>query len=67
MHRGKIHAADSLPVITGGDRVLLHFIQSSPGDYVPQENILQALGISAEVCSSKPPQVRLWGALLKYI
>lgn len=45
-----------LVVSKGGDRVLLHFIQSSPGDYVPQENILQALGISAEVCSSKPPQ-----------
>lgn len=48
---------DFLPVATGGDKVLLHFAQKSPGDYVPQENILQALGISAEVCSSKPPQV----------
>uniref|UniRef100_A0A9L0TSR6 Prostamide/prostaglandin F synthase n=1 Tax=Equus caballus TaxID=9796 RepID=A0A9L0TSR6_HORSE len=28
----------------------------SPGDYVPQESILQALGISAEVCASAPPQ-----------
>uniref|UniRef100_A0A8D2AD87 Prostamide/prostaglandin F synthase n=1 Tax=Sciurus vulgaris TaxID=55149 RepID=A0A8D2AD87_SCIVU len=28
----------------------------SPGDYVPQESILQALGISAEVCTSEPPQ-----------
>lgn len=45
-----------LVVSKGGDKVLLHFIQKSPGDYVPQENILQALGISAEVCSSKPPQ-----------
>jgi hypothetical protein len=52
-----MHTTDSLPVVTGGDKVLLHFIQKSPGDYVPQENILQALGISAEVCSSKPPQV----------
>ncbi|OBS72510.1 hypothetical protein A6R68_12907 [Neotoma lepida] len=48
---------DCLPVATGGDKVLLHFIQKSPGDYVPQENILQALGISTEVCSSKPPQL----------
>lgn len=56
-YRCKMHATDSLPVVTGGDKVLLHFIQKSPGDYVPQENILQALGISAEVCSSKPPQV----------
>lgn len=56
-HRCKIHAIDSLPVVTGGDKVLLHFIQKSPGDFVPQENILQALGISAEVSSGKPPQV----------
>lgn len=56
-HRCKMRATDSLPVVTGGDKVLLHFVQKSPGDYVPQENILQALGISAEVCSSKPPQV----------
>ncbi|XP_027621235.1 prostamide/prostaglandin F synthase isoform X3 [Tupaia chinensis] len=45
-----------LVVSKGGDRVLLHFIQKSPGDYVPQESILQALGISAEVSTSKPPQ-----------
>uniref|UniRef100_A0ABK0LB38 Prostamide/prostaglandin F synthase n=1 Tax=Rattus norvegicus TaxID=10116 RepID=A0ABK0LB38_RAT len=50
------HSSQSGLGYQGGDRVLLHFIQSSPGDYVPQENILQALGISAEVCSSKPPQ-----------
>lgn len=37
--------------------MLLHFIQKSPGDYVPRESILQALGISAEVCASKPPPV----------
>lgn len=37
--------------------MLLHFVQKSPGDYVPQESILQALGISAEVCASAPPQV----------
>uniref|UniRef100_A0A671E523 Prostamide/prostaglandin F synthase n=1 Tax=Rhinolophus ferrumequinum TaxID=59479 RepID=A0A671E523_RHIFE len=28
----------------------------SVGDYVPQESILKALGISAEVCASKLPQ-----------
>lgn len=37
--------------------MLLHFIQKSPGDYVPQESILKALGISAEASASKPPQV----------
>ncbi|XP_005545060.4 prostamide/prostaglandin F synthase isoform X7 [Macaca fascicularis] len=30
--------------------------KKSPGDYVPQEHILQVLGISAEVCASNPPQ-----------
>ncbi|XP_008575570.1 PREDICTED: prostamide/prostaglandin F synthase [Galeopterus variegatus] len=45
-----------LVVGKGGDKVLLHFVQKSPGDYVPQENILQALGISAEVSASEPPQ-----------
>lgn len=37
--------------------MLLHFIQKSPGDYVPRESVLQALGISAEVVASKPPPV----------
>ncbi|XP_023555334.1 prostamide/prostaglandin F synthase isoform X2 [Octodon degus] len=46
---------DHLPATTGGDKVLLHFIQKSPGDYVPRESILKALGISAEVATSEPP------------
>nr|KAF6507449.1 peroxiredoxin like 2B [Rousettus aegyptiacus] len=29
--------------------------KKSPGDYVPRESVLQALGISAEVVASKPP------------
>uniref|UniRef100_A0A8C5ZWF7 Prostamide/prostaglandin F synthase n=1 Tax=Marmota marmota marmota TaxID=9994 RepID=A0A8C5ZWF7_MARMA len=45
-----------LVVSKGGDKVLLHFVQKSPGDYVPQESILQALGISAETFTSEPPQ-----------
>ncbi|XP_024616050.1 prostamide/prostaglandin F synthase isoform X1 [Neophocaena asiaeorientalis asiaeorientalis] len=45
-----------LVVAKGGDKVLLHFVQKSPGDYAPQESILQALGISAEVCTSEPPK-----------
>ncbi|XP_004639658.1 prostamide/prostaglandin F synthase isoform X1 [Octodon degus] len=44
-----------LVVSKGGDKVLLHFIQKSPGDYVPRESILKALGISAEVATSEPP------------
>ncbi|XP_007529585.1 prostamide/prostaglandin F synthase isoform X1 [Erinaceus europaeus] len=45
-----------LVVSKGGDQVLLHFIQKSPGDYVSQERVLQVLGISAEVGASLPPQ-----------
>ncbi|XP_054297022.1 LOW QUALITY PROTEIN: prostamide/prostaglandin F synthase [Pongo pygmaeus] len=45
-----------LVVSKGGDKLLLHFVQKSPGDYVPKEHILQVLGISAEVCASNPPQ-----------
>uniref|UniRef100_A0A8D0SAW4 Prostamide/prostaglandin F synthase n=1 Tax=Sus scrofa TaxID=9823 RepID=A0A8D0SAW4_PIG len=46
-----------LVVAKGGDKVLLHFVQKSPGDYAPQESILQALCISAEAaCTSQPPQ-----------
>lgn len=37
--------------------MLLHFVQKSPGDYALPESILQALGISAEVGPSEPPQV----------
>nr|XP_023483458.1 LOW QUALITY PROTEIN: prostamide/prostaglandin F synthase [Equus caballus] len=54
---GDLLQSGGLLVVTkGGDKVLLHFVQKSPGDYVPQESILQALGISAEVCASAPPQ-----------
>ncbi|KAM9245261.1 prostamide/prostaglandin F synthase isoform 1-T1 [Dugong dugon] len=46
-----------LVVSKGGEKVLLHFVQKSPGDYVPQESVLGALGISAEGChASEPPQ-----------
>ncbi|XP_075394209.1 prostamide/prostaglandin F synthase [Tenrec ecaudatus] len=45
-----------LVVSKGGEKVLLHFVQNSPGDYVPQENVLGALGISAEGLASEPPQ-----------
>ncbi|XP_040843579.1 prostamide/prostaglandin F synthase [Ochotona curzoniae] len=43
-------------VSKGGDQVLLHFVQKSPGDYLPRESVLQALGLSAELSSSQPPQ-----------
>ncbi|XP_045154997.1 prostamide/prostaglandin F synthase isoform X1 [Echinops telfairi] len=43
-------------LLPGGEKVLLHFVQKSPGDYVPQERVLGALGISAEGLASEPPQ-----------
>ncbi|XP_006885878.1 PREDICTED: prostamide/prostaglandin F synthase [Elephantulus edwardii] len=45
-----------LVVSKGGEKVLLHFAQKSPGDYVPQEDVLRALGISAQGCASEPPK-----------
>ncbi|XP_031702579.1 prostamide/prostaglandin F synthase [Anarrhichthys ocellatus] len=37
-----------LIVSKGGEKVLLHFIQDSPGDHVPLEDISKALGISSK-------------------
>ncbi|XP_006871795.1 PREDICTED: prostamide/prostaglandin F synthase [Chrysochloris asiatica] len=45
-----------LVVSRGGEKVLLHFVQKSPGDYVTNERLLQILGISAEGHASEPPQ-----------
>ncbi|XP_004695324.2 PREDICTED: prostamide/prostaglandin F synthase [Condylura cristata] len=54
---GDLLQSGGLLVVTkGGDKVLLHFVQKSPGDYVPQESVLQALGISAEVHTSALPR-----------
>lgn len=36
-----------LVVTAGGEKVLLSFMQSSPGDHVSNENILEVLGIEA--------------------
>uniref|UniRef100_A0A3B5R9J4 Prostamide/prostaglandin F synthase n=1 Tax=Xiphophorus maculatus TaxID=8083 RepID=A0A3B5R9J4_XIPMA len=44
-----------LPSITGGEKVLLHFIQDSPGDFVPLDDISTALGISATVKAGQKP------------
>ncbi|XP_036601359.1 prostamide/prostaglandin F synthase [Trichosurus vulpecula] len=51
-----LQSGGMLIVSKGGDKVLLHFIQSSPGDYVPLETVLQTLGISADARSSEKPQ-----------
>ncbi|XP_015234615.1 PREDICTED: prostamide/prostaglandin F synthase [Cyprinodon variegatus] len=42
-------------VSKGGEKVLLHFIQDSPGDFVPLEDITKALGISATVEAGQKP------------
>ncbi|XP_067872861.1 prostamide/prostaglandin F synthase [Heterodontus francisci] len=47
-----------LIVSKGGEKVLFHFVQDSPGDHVPLDTILQILDISAkvEVDEAKMPQ-----------
>ncbi|KAM4740942.1 prostamide/prostaglandin F synthase isoform 2-T2 [Anableps anableps] len=42
-------------VAKGGEKVLLHFVQDSPGDFVPLEDISTALGISATVKAGQKP------------
>ncbi|XP_022604026.1 prostamide/prostaglandin F synthase [Seriola dumerili] len=44
-----------LIVARGGEKVLLHFIQDSPGDNVPLEDISKSLGIAAKVTSGQRP------------
>lgn len=45
-------------VLPGGEKVLLYFVQESPGDYVPLDTIVKTLGISANVEEGSKPQVR---------
>lgn len=52
-----IHPKLILPV-KGGEKVLLHFIQDSPGDYLPLEDISKAVGISATAKAGQRPVVR---------
>uniref|UniRef100_A0A3B4AGW7 Prostamide/prostaglandin F synthase n=1 Tax=Periophthalmus magnuspinnatus TaxID=409849 RepID=A0A3B4AGW7_9GOBI len=54
----KANAAESggmLIVNKGGEKVLLHFIQDSPGDMLPLEEISKAVGISATVQAGQKP------------
>uniref|UniRef100_A0A7M4FZ88 Peroxiredoxin like 2B n=1 Tax=Crocodylus porosus TaxID=8502 RepID=A0A7M4FZ88_CROPO len=52
-----LQSGEMLVVKQGGEKVLMHFIQESPGAYVPSEKIVNSLGISANVEGVKP-QVR---------
>ncbi|XP_043849580.1 prostamide/prostaglandin F synthase [Dromiciops gliroides] len=51
-----LQSGGMLIVSKGGDKVLLYFSQSSPGDCVPLETVLQTLGISADARSSEKPR-----------
>lgn len=44
--------------VKGGEKVLLHFIQDSPGDYLSLEEITKAVGISATAKAGQRPVVR---------
>ncbi|KAJ8359333.1 hypothetical protein SKAU_G00158580 [Synaphobranchus kaupii] len=43
-------------IAKGGEKVLLHFAQDSPGDYVPLENVVKALGITTSAQQGLRPQ-----------
>ncbi|KAL7843281.1 hypothetical protein AOLI_G00247930 [Acnodon oligacanthus] len=51
-----LQSGGMLIVAKGGEKVLLHFIQDSPGDHVPLEDITKALGITASVQAGVRPQ-----------
>ncbi|KAM7422833.1 hypothetical protein PAMA_010730 [Pampus argenteus] len=50
-----LQSGGMLVVAKGGEKVLLHFIQDSPGDYVALEDISNALGIAAKVKAGQRP------------
>uniref|UniRef100_A0A1A7XA50 Prostamide/prostaglandin F synthase n=1 Tax=Iconisemion striatum TaxID=60296 RepID=A0A1A7XA50_9TELE len=50
-----LQSGGMLVVAKGGEKVLLHFIQDSPGDFVPLEDISTALGISSSVKAGQKP------------
>ncbi|XP_056324537.1 prostamide/prostaglandin F synthase [Danio aesculapii] len=51
-----LQSGGMLIVAKGGEKVLLHFIQKSPADNPPLEEITKALGISANVQAGEKPQ-----------
>ncbi|KAL8198490.1 UNVERIFIED_CONTAM: hypothetical protein K2H54_013350 [Gekko kuhli] len=51
-----LQSGGMLIVSQGGEKVLLHFIQESPGDYVPLDTITKTLGISANAEEGERPQ-----------
>lgn len=51
-----LQSGGMLIIAKGGEKVLLHFIQKSPADNPPLEEITKALGISANVQAGEKPQ-----------
>lgn len=50
-----LQSGGMLIVDKGGEKVLLHFIQDSPGDLVPLEEISKAVGVSTKVQAGQRP------------
>ncbi|KAM4014988.1 prostamide/prostaglandin F synthase isoform 1-T1 [Anomaloglossus baeobatrachus] len=51
-----LQSGGMLIVSKGGENVLLHFVQDSPGDHVSLETLVKTLGISANVTEGQRPQ-----------
>ncbi|XP_010880285.1 prostamide/prostaglandin F synthase [Esox lucius] len=51
-----LQSGGMLIVTKGGGQVLLHFVQDSPGDDLPLDDITKALSISADVQAGERPQ-----------
>ncbi|XP_029908015.1 prostamide/prostaglandin F synthase [Myripristis murdjan] len=50
-----LQSGGMLIVAKGGEKVLLHFVQDSPGDYVRLEDIVKAVGVSANAQAGQMP------------
>ncbi|XP_060926319.1 prostamide/prostaglandin F synthase [Limanda limanda] len=50
-----LQSGGMLIVAKGGETVLLHFIQDSPGDHVALEDVSKALGITSKVTAGQQP------------
>ncbi|KAG7280538.1 hypothetical protein CRUP_022068, partial [Coryphaenoides rupestris] len=58
-----LQSGGMLIVDKGGENVLLHFVQDSPGDFVPLEDISRALGVSTV---SYPTMKNTWNKMFLY-
>ncbi|XP_073513912.1 prostamide/prostaglandin F synthase-like [Phyllobates terribilis] len=51
-----LQSGGMLIVTKGGEKVLLHFVQDSPGNHISLETLVKTLGISANVTEGQRPQ-----------